>query len=178
MLAAIGDCESSRGFDDLFATEYPRVVAIARRVLGDSGEAEDVAQEVFAAFARSRRAGDSRAHGWLRTAAVHTALNHMRTRKRRLARELSDYRMHRALNESAARANDPQAALEASHRRVLVRTAMLRIEVHHAQVLALRYSGLSYAEIAATLQVDVAQIGTRLARAERAFRREIERETL
>ncbi|MGZ3507510.1 MAG: sigma-70 family RNA polymerase sigma factor [Vulcanimicrobiaceae bacterium] len=178
MLAAIVDRESPSSFEALFALEYGRVVAIAGRVVGDLSDAEDVAQEVFAAFARSRRRADCGAIGWLRTAAVHTALNHVRARKRRLSRELADYRQHRALNESNTRTNDPQVALDRTHQRLLVRTAMLRIESRHAQILALRYGGLSYAEIAATLQIDVAQIGTRLARAERAFRREIERETL
>ena len=176
VLATIADRESL--FEGLFAQEYGRIVAIAGRVVGNLADAEDVAQEVFAAFVRSRRPADSHASGWLRTAAVHLALNHVRSRKRRLARELSDFRMHRALSEGAARNGDPQAALDRVHQQLLVRTAMLRIETRHAQILALRYGGLSYAEIAETLQVDLEQIGTRLARAERAFRREIERETL
>jgi RNA polymerase sigma-70 factor (ECF subfamily) len=37
-------------FEELFRKEYARVVAIARRVVGDADEAEDVAQEVFVSF--------------------------------------------------------------------------------------------------------------------------------
>ena len=37
----------------VFRTAYPRVVAVAARVLGSRDEAEDVAQEVFLAFGRS-----------------------------------------------------------------------------------------------------------------------------
>ncbi len=36
-------------FERLFEREYARVVRIAQRVLGDTGEAEDVAQEAFVA---------------------------------------------------------------------------------------------------------------------------------
>ena len=42
-----------------------------------------------------------------------------------------------------------------------------------AAVLALRYSGLSYAEVAAALGVGVGQVGTMLRRAEAALRKEI-----
>ncbi len=39
--------------EEVFRTAYPRVVAVAARVLGSRDEAEDVAQEVFLAFGRS-----------------------------------------------------------------------------------------------------------------------------
>jgi DNA-directed RNA polymerase specialized sigma24 family protein len=44
-------------FERVFRAEYPRVVAIATRVLGDGGRAEDVAQEAFLALHRRRRGG-------------------------------------------------------------------------------------------------------------------------
>ena len=49
----------------VFRAEYPRVVAVARRVLGDA-QAEDVAQEVFMEFARCDVPGSAAA---LRAAA-------------------------------------------------------------------------------------------------------------
>jgi hypothetical protein len=75
-------------FEALFMAEYGRVVAIANRVLADRGEAEDVAQEVFIDFHRRHRADAPFAGGWLHQAAVHTALNRIRGRKRRQQREL------------------------------------------------------------------------------------------
>jgi len=47
-------------FERLFRGEYARVVGIAQRVLGDQGEAEDVAQDVFMSFYRAHPADDSR----------------------------------------------------------------------------------------------------------------------
>jgi RNA polymerase sigma-70 factor (ECF subfamily) len=44
-------------------------------------------------------------------------------------------------------------------------------------VLVLRYSGLSYVEIAEAMGVKTTHIGTMLRRAERALRKEVERET-
>ncbi|HWT23897.1 MAG TPA: sigma factor, partial [Solirubrobacteraceae bacterium] len=72
--------------EHVFRTAYPRVVAVAARVLRSRDEAEDVAQEVFVAFGRSSvPAGE--ALGWLSVAAAHTALNHLRSGRRRAARE-------------------------------------------------------------------------------------------
>ena len=72
--------------EQVFRAAYPRVVAVAARVLGSRDAAEDVAQEVFVAFGRSAvPAGE--ALGWLSVAAAHTALNHLRSGRRRASRE-------------------------------------------------------------------------------------------
>ena len=72
--------------EDVFRAEYARVVSVAARVLGSRDSAEDVAQEVFLSFGRSSvPAGEAR--GWLTVAATHTALNLLRSGRRRTARE-------------------------------------------------------------------------------------------
>lgn len=157
-------------FERLFAREYHRVVSIAFRITGDASDAEDVAQDVFVRFSRSRRMDGDRARGWLYTAAAHTALNVLRSKRRRLRRELH--------LEPVVDASDPQAIVVHRDERARVRAALLRIGAREAEMLALRYSGLSYREVASALGIDPAQVGTRLARAERALKREIERDTL
>ncbi|HEV3096040.1 MAG TPA: sigma factor, partial [Candidatus Dormibacteraeota bacterium] len=74
-------------FERLFLEEYPKVVAIAYRVLADRPAAEDVAQEVFLKFHRSFSPDSERASGWLHAAAVHSALNVIRGERRRARRE-------------------------------------------------------------------------------------------
>src|SRR6202158_6421011 len=74
-------------FERLFLQEYPKVVAIAYRVLADRTAAEDVAQEVFIKFHRSLSPDSERAAGWLHSAAVHSALNVIRGERRRAQRE-------------------------------------------------------------------------------------------
>jgi RNA polymerase sigma factor (sigma-70 family) len=154
-------------FDRLFAEEYATVAAIARRVLGDPSAAEDVAQEVFLDV--HRRFGDTpgaTAAAWARTAAAHTALNAIRTNRRRAARE------ERYATEPQW-AHDPQAAVVAAESARAVRSALGRIPKRHAVVLALRYSGLSYAETASALGIGVNAVGTRLRRAEACLRKEV-----
>jgi RNA polymerase sigma-70 factor (ECF subfamily) len=160
-------------FERLFADEYRRVVSIAFRITGDAAEAEDVAQEAFMRCGRSRVADAAKARNWLYIAAAHLALNAVRARRRRLYREEREYR-----STHEAPSADPQLIVEQRDERMRVRAALARIGARHAEILALRYSGLSYREIGAALAIDATQVGTRLARAERAFKREIERETL
>jgi RNA polymerase sigma-70 factor (ECF subfamily) len=155
-------------FESLFRREYLRVVAIARRIVRDTDEAEDVAQDVFISFYRKHPAEAGYAAAWLHAAAAHTALNAIRSRERRGRRDT----LHARENE---RAIDPQTAVESTETRAEVRAALARMDERAASLLALRYSGLSYDEIAAALGLRKSSIGTLLGRAEDAFRKEVTR---
>jgi len=158
-------------FETLFTKEYARVAGIANRVLSDPHEAEDVAQEVFIDFHRLHSANAHYASAWLYRAAVHTALNRVRGRKRRERREMAQ------ATQEGATAVDPQHELEISEDRRLVREALGRLSRKPAAVLVLRASGLSYAEVAQAIGVTTGQIGTLLRRAEAALRKEVTRGT-
>jgi len=154
--------------EDVFRRDYPLVVAVAARVLGSRDSAEDVAQEVFLSFGRSSvPAGEAR--GWLSVAAAHTALNLIRSGRRRASRE-----------ESAASADDPlvpdvaEAVLTLEDRRQ-VRAALARLPQKQAVALVLRHSGLSYADVATALDMSTGSVGTTVRRAESALRKELNR---
>ncbi len=150
--------------EPIFRQHYPYVVAVARRVLRSESDAEDVAQEVFVSFARSTVSADE-ARAWLTVAATHTALNVLRSQRRRLAREgvLSDSQ------------EGPDAAAEAISlaEQQRVRDALAQLPRKQAVVLVLRHSGLSYAEIAESTQLSASSVGTTLRRAEAALRKEL-----
>ncbi len=150
--------------ESVFRTEYPYVVAVARRVLRFDADAEDVAQEVFVSFARSTvPAAEARA--WLTVAATHTALNVLRSQRRRVTREIS--------------VADPQEAPDAATQVIglveqqRVRDALANLPQKQAVVLVLRYSGLSYSDIAEATQLSPGSVGTTLRRAEAALREEL-----
>ena len=156
-------------FETLFRAEYARCVRIADRVLADAAEAEDVAQEVFISF-HGRHAPDaSYAAAWLHQASAHAALNRLRGRRRREKREFAQ-----AIEEPATYL-DPMAVLELQEQGRAAREAMARLAPKSASVLALRYSGLSYQEVAGALGVGIGQVGTLLRRAEEALRKEVTR---
>jgi len=155
-------------FEQLFRAEYARVVRIAYRVVGDQGEAQDVAQDVFIGFYRAHPAGAPYAAPWLHRAAAHAALNAVRSRTRRTAREERD-----ASGRDAVA--DPEGAALERERAREVRAALARMPRRAAELLALRYSGLSYGEVAAATGTKIDQVGTRLRRAHDAFRKEVSR---
>jgi RNA polymerase sigma factor (sigma-70 family) len=151
----------------VFRTTYPRVVAVAARVLRSQDEAEDVAQEVFVTFGRSSiPAGE--ALGWLSVAAAHTALNHLRTNRRRASRE-------EATGDGGAVSPDAADAVVTIDERRRVRAALARLPRRQAVALVLRHSGFSYAEVAAALDLSPGSVGTTVRRAESDLRKELNR---
>ena len=168
--ATASDAALSAAFERLFAREYARVARIAYRVLADRAEAEDVAQDVFASFYRSHDPQASYAPAWLYKAAAHAALNAVRGRTRR-------ERRNAAAAAEMERTVDPEQEAIAAEERAQARAALARLPERTATLLVLRYSGLTYGEIGATLGVGVDQVGTRLRRAQDAFRKEVLRDT-
>ena len=161
-------------FETLSLAEYPRIHAIAMRTGLDRSESEDVAQEAFAQYHRSHAADAPYAAAWLRRAVVHLAFNAIRSRRRRAAREEHDHRADEPLTIATTTETDPPATLERAERSAAVRAAMSRLSERYASVLALRYSGMSYAEVGTALGIPVSHVGSVLRRAESAFKKEFE----
>jgi RNA polymerase sigma factor (sigma-70 family) len=154
--------------DQVFRREYRTVVGVAARVLGSRDEAEDVAQDVFLSFGRtSVPAGEAR--GWLSVAAAHTALNVLRSGRRRACREVT------ATHEHDAVVGDVADAVVTREERSRVRAALARLPRKQATALVLRHSGLSYAEVATALDMPPGSVGTTVRRAESALRKELNR---
>jgi RNA polymerase sigma-70 factor (ECF subfamily) len=155
--------------DEVFRRDYQQVVAVASRVLGSRDQAEDVAQEVFLSFSRSSvPAGE--AAGWLSVAAAHTALNLLRSGRRRASREETA-----AAAAGDAVVSDVAETVVTLEERSRVRAALAELPRKQAMALVLRHSGLSYADVAAALDVSPGSVGTTVRRAESALRKELNR---
>ena len=154
--------------DEIFRRDYQRVVSVAARVLGSRDHAEDVAQDVFLSFGRSSvPAGEAR--GWLSVAAAHTALNLLRSGRRRASREGTAAAAHDGV------VSDVAEAVVTLEERGRVRAALARLPRKHAVALVLRHSGLSYVDVAAALDMSPGSVGTTVRRAESALRKELNR---
>jgi RNA polymerase sigma-70 factor (ECF subfamily) len=152
----------STAFEELFLRHYAGVYRVLYGVVGNAQEAEDLAQETFTALYRQppRLDGSSAVGAWLYRVAVNRAYNALRSRQR------SQRRLGWVEPEQQS---DPQDEYLRREEREGVQAVLAGLPERTTKLLLLRHAGLSYAEIAAALQIASASVGTLLARAERAF---------
>jgi RNA polymerase sigma-70 factor (ECF subfamily) len=160
-----GDAAS---FDALFYRHYDRVYGLLFRLLGDRAEAEDMVQEVFIRLhdhARRRRsiADDENVAAWLYRVAMNLGYNALRSRERLWRRNV-----HLVPEDDAG----VEGQVDRRETRATVRAALLRLPERQSRLLLLRQMGFSYAECAEICDVAPGSVGTLLARAAGAFRRE------
>jgi len=158
--------QDEAAFEALFREYYPRITRLLVTLVGD--QAEDVAQATFLQLYRHPPRESTEVGAWLYRVATHLGYNALRGQRR--------WRKYRdtlaTLTGGAGWQDEAPAPEEWTQQRETeqqVRAALRQLKEREATVLALRYSGQSYQEIAAVLGVSVGSVGTLLARAERAF---------
>jgi RNA polymerase sigma-70 factor (ECF subfamily) len=159
--------ESQRldAFEDLFTRHYPRVCGVLRRLVGQPDEAEDLALEAFFRLWRHQDDIEGNPEGWLYRVAANLGYNALRAGKRRENYEIQAESQAMQQRDEG----DPPATFERSEQIARVRETLRRMAPRQAQILALRYAGLSYRELAEALGLAPGSIGTLLARAEAEF---------
>ncbi|MDE3075577.1 MAG: sigma-70 family RNA polymerase sigma factor, partial [Chloroflexota bacterium] len=167
---------SEAAFEQFFCENFGRIYALLYRVTGSAEDAEDLAQELF--FQASRQVPpvweQPSAAGWLWKAATHLALNALRGSRRRRDRELRVLEAERPVRLLGEQENDPAERVERLERQEGVRAILRGLKPKESALLLLRHSGLSYADMAASLQINPNSVGTLLARAERRFKEKYE----
>ncbi len=146
-----------------FLEHWKFINRLLLRLVGDSAEAEDLALETFwQLYCHPPNTYALNLRGWLYCVATNLGFNAIRARKRRTQYEMQ---------ASAQTKNEIQVidALAVEEERQCVRQVLAAMDSRQAQILLLRYSEMSYKEIAATIGVAPNSIGTLLARAEREF---------
>jgi RNA polymerase sigma factor (sigma-70 family) len=153
-------------FRAVFLQQYARIVAILVRLLGDRSPAEEVANDAFWRLYRQPALQiDGNVGGWLYRTATNLGIDALRAAGRRRQHEEAAGRI---MKEAASTAPLDDLLRDEKCRRV--RVVLASIKPAQAQLLILRASGLSYKELAETLDVKMSGIGTMLNRAEEEFR--------
>jgi len=167
----------------VFREYAPRIYNIARRLLGNDADAEDVTQDVLLQVVRKLHTfrGDAQLPTWLHRVTVNAALAHREKRANRQKRETSTGN-EEALEAAAMDGEDAaggsvrlprpggsstpdELALEAEQRRVIER-AIGRLPEQFRDVYVLAdVEGLPNAEIGDMLGLSVAAVKSRLHRA-------------
>jgi RNA polymerase sigma factor (sigma-70 family) len=162
-----GQNATGERFERVFLENYGRVVSVLRRIVGDHGRAEDLANEVFLKLYRQElpASGIDNVGGWLYRAATNLGIDALRAAVRR-------QRYEQAAARAEIKAAAAESALDESLRRETqwrVRAVLADLKPAHAELLMQRAAGYSYKELAEMLELEVGTIGTRLIRAEAAF---------
>lgn len=152
----------------LVTAKLPRILGLATRMLRDTAEAEDIAQEAFVRVWRNAGAwqpGRARFDTWLHT----VVLNLCRDRLRRRRDVTND-----AIPEAADPTPDAEAGLLAAERGDAVATAIAALpERQREAILLVHYQDLSGAEAASALEIGVEALESLLARARRTLRAQL-----
>lgn len=145
-----------QAFGELVRIHREGVVNVVYRLCGDANVAEDAAQEAFIRAWQHLPGYQPRSpfRNWLYRIATNAALDSLRTEKATVdVDELS----------LASSVEGPEASLEHTERAENVRRAVLALPPASRTVLVLReYEGLTYQEIADTLDIPMGTVMSRL----------------
>jgi RNA polymerase sigma-70 factor (ECF subfamily) len=164
-------------FAELVRGHGGRMLAVARRILGNPDDARDAVQDAFLAVWRHADGfgGECRIGTWMHRIVVNAALMKIRTRSRRREEAIDDllpaFDGEGHMVEPAGRWVDPEQGLSAEQRRDLVRRAIAHLPDTHRAILLLRdIEDLDPGEVATLLGVSTNAVNIRLHRARQALR--------
>ena len=167
-----------QAFDLLVKKYQQRILALVSRMLNDSHEVQDVAQEAFVKAYRAlpRFRGDSAFYTWLYRIAINTAKNHLVAKGRRPPEsgvEVEDAEYMEGGNKLRD-INSPERFLLRDELQATVHDALDKLPEDLRSAISLReFEGLSYEEIAEVMDCPVGTVRSRIFRARAAIDKQI-----
>ena len=159
-----------QAFEKNFEQYWALIYRLLARMLGDADDAQDAALETFFRLYQQHPTPEAEFNigGWLVRVATNLGLHSIRSVKRRQGYELTAGKM--ILDESAE--DRPAEIHEVEEERHAARIVLAKMNPRQSQLLILRYSGMTYKEIASKLNLSPTSIGPLLLRAEREFEKQ------
>ncbi len=168
-----------KGAFDLLVLKYQhKIVNLVMRYVRDPELALDITQEAFIKAYRAlpRFRGDSAFYTWMYRIAVNTAKNHLAAQRRRpMSVELDfqdpeQYDLHAKLKET----DTPEAITLSNETRETVEQAIAALPEDLRTAIILReIEGMSYEEIAQTMECPVGTVRSRIFRARDAISKKV-----
>jgi RNA polymerase sigma-70 factor, ECF subfamily len=149
----------------LVSAKLPRVLALARRMLGDAAEAEDVAQETFLRAWRQAprwKPGVARFDTWLHTVTLNLCRDRLRRRRETVLPELPE------ITDPALPAD--VALDEAAQARAVQQAIDALPERQREAILLVHYQDLGNIAAADAMEISVEALESLLSRGRRSLR--------
>jgi len=169
-----------RGAYDLLVLKYQhKVVKLVMRYLRDPADAEDVAQEAFIKAYRAlpQFRGDSAFYTWLYRIAINTAKNALAARERQPVSYEFDTQQGEDGPDMISRLKDPETheglALTEEIRETVNAAIVALPEDLRTAIVLRELEGLSYEEIAVSMDCPVGTVRSRIFRAREAIDRRL-----
>jgi RNA polymerase sigma-70 factor (ECF subfamily) len=171
--------KGDKGAFDLLVLKYEhKIVNLVMRYVRDPETALDISQEAFIKAYRAlpRFRGDSAFYTWLYRIAVNTAKNHLAAQRRRpmdIELDLQDpeqYGLHAKLKET-----DTPESVSLGHelQEILERAIQALPEDLRTAIVLRELDGMSYEEIAQTMDCPVGTVRSRIFRARDAIGKKV-----
>jgi RNA polymerase sigma-70 factor (ECF subfamily) len=165
-------------FSALFQRHRPMLQALCLRAVGDAFLADDIVQDaaIQAMLNLDRLRNPQRFGSWLGGIGLNLCRRWLRERSRPLRADwsLDVLAGGRWASEPAATEADPQDLAEEADLARRVRSAVANLpRGQRASVMLFYLAGLTYAETAAQLGIEIGAVKTRLNKARRALRRDL-----
>ena len=168
-----------KGAFDLLVLKYQhKIVNLVMRYVRDPELALDITQEAFIKAYRAlpRFRGDSAFYTWMYRIAVNTAKNHLAAQRRRPmnveldSQDPDQYDLHAQLRET----DTPEAITLSNELKEAVENAIAALPEDLRTAIILReLEGMSYEEIAQTMECPVGTVRSRIFRARDAINKKI-----
>jgi len=157
----------ARAFEAIVNRELDRALAVARRVVGNDAEAEDVAQEALLRLwgrAAKWRPGQARIRTWLYRVSVNLSIDRLRQRKGELVAEPP---------EQSQPADQQQSIEQQELSRSMDRALQALPDRQRIALVLFHYEGASMVEVAEVLETSADAVESLLARGRRALKKRL-----
>lgn len=140
------------------------IIRVCHGFVGNTADAEDIAQEVFIQLYKSASGirGDAKLSTWLYRVAVNKSINHLRSSKSRNIFDQAKIDSH--YNASSSVGTDD--SINESYHRDAIRQALDKLPDNQRTAFVLqKYEDLSYEEIASVMKLSLSSIQSLIFRA-------------
>lgn len=156
-------------FQEIYTENYPRMFAVALKMVGDDNAASDIVQEVFICLFNRLNNGNVilRINTWLYRAAINKSIDYLRKQKRfQTIETLKDSIMSTTVED----------VIDNRETTAAINNAISRLKPREKSLVVLYSEGLSYRDMSFATGIKFSSVGKMLSRTLEKLKKELKKE--